>query len=134
MKSCSFSLFFFLFFFVSQFSPFLSLFCFSLLSLYSFLFFLYFFFSFSLSVFCSFYCLFFFSLSFPFSVPFFSAPPSVFIGKTKGGKTPYHPCPRGTWRGRPLCSRSELPKGYIPLLLPPCGKQVGMLCWRLFKV
>jgi len=65
----------------------------------------------------------------PFSVPFLNFPPSVFIGKTEGGgKTPYYPCPRGTWPGRPLCSRPERPKGYVPFLLPPHGKQVGRLC------
>jgi len=65
----------------------------------------------------------------PFSVPFLNFPPSVFIGKTEGGgKTPYYPCPRGTWPGRPLCSRPEPPKGYVPFLLPPHGKQVGRLC------
>ena len=76
---------------------------------------------------------FFFFLLFlsPFSVP----PPSVFIGKTEGGgKTPYCPCPRGTWLGRPLCGRPEPPKGYVPFLLPPRGKQVGRLSRRLFEV
>ena len=38
---------------------------------------------------------------------------------------------RETWLGRPLCCRPEPPKGYIPFLLPPRGKQVG--CRRLFE-
>ena len=63
------------------------------------------------------------------------SPPSVFIGKTEGGgKTPYYPYPRGTWPGRPLYSRPEPPKGYVPFLLPPRGKQVGRLSRRLFEV
>jgi hypothetical protein len=70
----------------------------------------------------------------PFSVPFLSFPPFVFIGKTEGGKTPYYPCPRGTWPTRPLCGRPEPPKGYVPFLLPPRGKQVGRLCRCLFEV
>ena len=38
---------------------------------------------------------------------------------------------RETWLGRPLCCRPEPPKGYVPFLLPPRGKQVG--CRRLFE-
>jgi hypothetical protein len=56
-----------------------------------------------------------------FVAPFFSffgllsqLPPSVFIGKTEGGRTPYYPCPRGTWPGRPRCSHPEPPKGTSP--------------------
>jgi len=109
------------------------------------LFFLSFFLLFPLSVLSSlmFSCLsrpsflpFFFSF-FSFFCPLFQfPPPSVFIGKTEGGggKTPYCPCPRGTWLGRPLCGRPEPPKGYVPFLLPPRGKQVGRLCCRLFEV
>jgi len=37
-------------------------------------------------------------------------------------------------QGRPLCSRPEPPKGYVPSILPPRGKQVGMLCRCLFEV
>jgi len=115
----------FFFFFLSRFSPlypyYASLFFLSI-PLFSFLFFLCFFFSF-LS-FSRFFVLFTISSSsfflFSFFCPFFlSFPPSLFIGKTEGAKTPYYPCPRGTWAGRPLCSRPEQPKGYVPFLLRP---------------
>jgi len=98
--------------------------------LFSFLFFL------SLGFLFSSLSLFFFSLSlFLFLSLFSQLPPFVFIGKTKGGgKTPYYPCPRGTWAGRPSCSRPELPKGYVPFFPPSRGKQVGMLCQRLFEI
>jgi hypothetical protein len=33
-----------------------------------------------------------------------------------------------------MCSRPEPPKGYVPFILPPHGKQVGMLCRHLFEV
>jgi len=52
----------------------------------------------------------------------------VFKGKIGGREGDLLPLPsRGVgvgWPGRPLCS---CPKGYVPSIFPPCGKQVGFI-------
>jgi hypothetical protein len=104
-----------------------SLICFST---FSFLFFLYYYlpFSFGLQLLPS------FVLLFPFAPPSALSLPYIYRQKNRGRDSPTTPA-QSSCRGRVAgAATMQLPKGYIPSIFPPSGKQVGSFCRYLFKL
>ena len=58
---------------------------------------------------------------------FLLLPPFVFIGKTRGGKTPTTPAKGVGWSGRPLCSRPRTALGVHPLFFHHVASKWGVL-------
>ena len=58
---------------------------------------------------------------------FLASPPFVFIGKTRGGKTPTTPAKGVGWSGRPLCSRPRTALGVHPLFFHHVASKWGVL-------
>jgi len=73
-------------------------------------------------------------LLFPFAPPSALSLPYIYRQKNRGRDSPTTPA-QSSCRGRVAgAATMQLPKGYIPSIFPPCGKQVGSFCRYLFKL
>jgi len=73
-------------------------------------------------------------LLFPFAPPSALSLPCIYRQKNRGRDSPTTPI-QSWFRGRVAGAATvQPPKGYVPSIFPPRGKQVGRFCRHLFKL